>query len=147
MLRYLSIPFIVLSLLLAGCQTSMIKQFDQLKPGMEKDDVLSLMGSPNQTQRFHGKDRWRYVFYDQRIRFEKEVHFFEGNAVYIGNTWEPPVEQSAVVADQKNEARNKEIDAEVKKDQELHRSAYTEYEAKNKGEKKVLYVPQFEPIR
>lgn len=147
MLRYLSILLLSASVVLTGCQTSMLKQFDKLKPGMEKDDVLGLMGSPSQAQRFHGKDRWRYVFYDQRIRFEKEVHFFEGNAIYIGEVWEPPVEQSAVAVDKRNEEKNKAVDAEIARDKELHRSAYREYEAKTKGEKEVLYVPRFEPIR
>ncbi len=147
MLRYLSILLVSLGLILTGCQTSMLKQFEQLKPGMEKDDVLDLMGSPSQTQRFHGKDRWRYVFYDKRIRFEKEVHFFEGNAIYIGEVWEPAPEQSAVAADKRNEERNKVIDAEIARDAEIHRSAYREYEAKTKGEKEVLYTPRFEPIR
>lgn len=147
MLRFIAIPLLGLSLLLTGCQTSMLKQFEQLKPGMEKDDVLDIMGSPSQAQRFHGKDRWRYVFYDQRIRFEKEVHFFENSAIYIGEVWQPAPENSAVVADQKNEEKNKAVDAAIAKDAELHRSAYTEYEAKTKGEKNVLYVPQYEPIR
>ncbi|MNJ93419.1 Outer membrane protein assembly factor BamE [compost metagenome] len=147
MLRYLTIPLLLMSLLLSACQTSMVKQFDRLKPGMEKDDVLDLMGSPDQTQRFHGKDRWYYVFYDKRTRFEKEVHFFKGNAIYIGDTWEPPQEQSAVAVDARNEARNKAIDAEIAKEEVANRAAYSGYESAVKGEDKVRYVPSFEPIR
>jgi outer membrane protein assembly factor BamE len=55
----MSIPVIVLGLLTSACQTSMLKQFDEVKPGMEKDDVLELMGSPDQTQRSQGRDRAR----------------------------------------------------------------------------------------
>jgi outer membrane protein assembly factor BamE len=125
----------------------MLRQFNELKPGMEKDDVLNRMGSPNQTQRFHGKDRWRYVFYDGDMRFEKEVQFFEGNATYIGETWQPPEDKSAYAMDAAYAAQNKQVDEQVAKDIEIHRNAYENYEAKTRGEDKVRYVPTFEPIR
>ncbi|WP_347358660.1 outer membrane protein assembly factor BamE [Bdellovibrio sp.] len=147
MLRYFAIPLISLSLLLTACQTSMLKQFNEVTPGMEKDDVLNLMGSPTRTQRFHGKDRWTYVFYDKRIRFEKEVQFFEGNAVYIGDTWQPAVERTAVAMDSRNDQKNREIDEMLAREVEGHRKSYEDYEKKAKGEDKVRYVPAFEPVR
>lgn len=125
----------------------MVKQFDEIKPGMEKAQVLALLGSPNQTQRSHGKDRWFYNFYDSQIRFQKEVQFFEGSAVYVGELWQPPVTQSAASADAKNAQQDKLIDEQIAKDIEIHRRDYDGYEAKSKGEDKVRYVPQFEPIR
>jgi len=147
MLRYLSIPFMLLMLSLTACQTSMVKQFDKVKLGMEKDDILDIMGSPNQVQRFHGKDRWSYVFYDKRIRFEKEVHFFDGNAVYIGDNYEPPVELSAAKVDAKNEASNQAAMAEQVQEVQQARKAYSNYEDEVRGNDKVRYVPQFEPIQ
>lgn len=143
MLRF----FAVAALLLTACQTNMVKQFEQVKPGMEKDDVLDLLGSPRQTQRFHGKDRWYYVFYEDRIRFEKEVHFFEGNAIYVGNKWEPPVEQSAAAIDTRNAAANQATDEAIKKEEAENRASYSGYEAEVRGEDKVRYIPQYEPIR
>jgi outer membrane protein assembly factor BamE len=125
----------------------MVRQFDKLKPGMEKDDVLDIMGTPTQTQRFHGKDRWQYVFYDKRIRFEKEIQFFEGNAIYIGDTWQPPAEKSAPVVDAKNEAKNQSIDAEIAKGVQENRKAYSSYEEEARGNDRVRFVPQFEPIQ
>lgn len=133
--------------ILSACQGSMIRQFEEVKPGMEKNDVLALMGSPNQAQRFHGKDRWYYNFYDNNIRFQKEVHFFEGNAVYIGDTWQPPAEKSAVAQDALNAQRNRELDDQMAKDIETYRREYENYESKSKGEDKVHYVPTFEPVR
>lgn len=42
-------PFILLAaFILSGCQTSMLKQFQQVSMGMEKADVLELMG-PQET--------------------------------------------------------------------------------------------------
>lgn len=147
MLRFLAIPLISLVMVLTACQTSMLRQFSQIKPGMEKDDVLDLMGSPTQAVRFHGKDRWMYVFYDDRIRFEKEVHFFEGNAVYVGDVWQPAEEHSAVALDAKNEQLNRELDAKVAQEVQSSRKAYDDYEKKAKGEDSVRYAPDFEPIR
>lgn len=147
MLRYAAIPLMAISLLTTACQTSMLKQFSKIQPGMEKDDVLDLMGSPTRTLRSQGKDRWTYVFYDDRIRFEKEVQFFEGNAIYVGEVWQPPTERSAVAMDTRNQQKNQEIDEAIAREVEGHRRAYDEYEKKAKGEDKVRYVPEFEPIR
>jgi outer membrane protein assembly factor BamE len=74
----------------SGCQSYPLKEFETITPGMEKNDVLGKIGSPSTSLRFHDKDRWIYVFYDEKFRFVKEVHFLEGNVVYIGDKWEPP---------------------------------------------------------
>ncbi|WP_413291876.1 outer membrane protein assembly factor BamE [Bdellovibrio sp. HCB185ZH] len=147
MLRLMSVPIVVIGLFTSACQTSMLKQFESIKPGMEKDDVLDLMGSPNQTQRVSGKDRWYYTFYDKRIRFQKEVQFVDGAAIYIGEVYQPPADQTAVAIDTRNESRNKQIDEEIKKEVQENRKAYDAYESQTKGTDKVRYVPQFEPIR
>jgi len=147
MFRYLALPVVLIGLLTTACQTSMLSQFESIKPGMEKDDVLDIMGSPSQTQRFHGKDRWYYIFYDNRIRFEKEVQFFEGNAVYIGDTMQPEPSRTAFAVDVENEKKNHELDMEVAKDIEKNRRAYEVYESQTKGTDKVRYLPTFEPIR
>lgn len=145
--RFLVFCLAAAGCLLTACQTSALKDFEKIKPGMEKQDVLEVMGNPSRTQRFHGKDRWTYIFYDSRIRFEKEVQFFEGNAVYVGNTWEPPVEQSAAMVDKRNEERNAAIDAELAREATENRNAYSNYELKVHGDDKVRYVPDFKPLR
>lgn len=142
-----SILFIASLSLLTACQGSPLKDFQKITPGMEKNDVLGLMGNPSRTQRFHGKDRWTYIFYDEQIRFEKEIQFFEGNAVYIGDTWQPAPEKSAVVADQKNEQKNTAIDIEIAREAKEARNAYSDYESRVKGENKVRYLPEFKPIQ
>ncbi|RYZ77609.1 MAG: outer membrane protein assembly factor BamE, partial [Proteobacteria bacterium] len=101
------------SSLLSACQTNMLKEYDSLHAGMEKDDVLDKMGSPQRTQRARGKDRWTYVFYHDRIRYEKEVQFFEGTAVYVGDAPQPA--ESAIQADAKNEAANKAVEEDIAK--------------------------------
>ncbi|MGZ3769433.1 MAG: outer membrane protein assembly factor BamE domain-containing protein [Bdellovibrio sp.] len=137
----------LLGVMTTACQTSMLRQFSSVKQGMEKAEVLDLMGSPQATQRFHGKDRWTYIFYDNKIRFEKEVHFFNGTAIYVGDIWQPEPEKSAVAMDIQIEKKNREIDEQIAKAVEQHRKEYDAYESASKGQDKVRYVPHFEPIR
>lgn len=133
------------ALLLTACQTNMLNEYNKLHLGMEKDDVLEVMGSPQRTQRFHGKDRWTYVFYQDRIRYEKEIQFFEGNATYVGDIWQPEV--SAAQADAKNEAENKAIAEETVRKYEDNPQAYSNYEKEVRGTDKVRYVPNFRPVQ
>lgn len=147
MLRHLAIPITLMALLTSACQTSMVKQFEEVKPGMEKAEVLAIMGSPQQTRRIHGKDRWFYNFYENKIRFQKEIQFFEGSAVYVGDISQPEVAQTAAAVDAKNAKKNQEIDDQIAADIEKHRRDYMNFESQSKGEDKVRYVPDFEPIR
>ncbi|MGZ3781617.1 MAG: outer membrane protein assembly factor BamE domain-containing protein [Pseudobdellovibrionaceae bacterium] len=125
----------------------MLKQFSEIKPGMEKAEILDIVGSPQSTQRFHGKDRWSYIFYDNYIRVEKEVHFFNGSAVYVGDVWQPDSNKSAVAMDLTFEKKNRELEEQLAKEVENHSRAYEAYEKKVKGTDKVRYAPNFEPIR
>ncbi len=88
-----------------GCQTPPLKDYKRLTLGMEKHDVLEIMGNPTRTQRWQGKDRWTYIFYDSGIRLEKEVHFFENTSVYVGEPLKPEV--SAEEQDKINELKNR----------------------------------------
>lgn len=141
----LTISLISSSLLLSACQTNMLKEYNKLHIGMEKDDVLEVMGSPARTQRFHGKDRWSYIFYEDRIRYEKEVQFFEGNAIYVGEKWEP--EMTAAQVDAKNEASNKAVEEESVRKYQENPQAYSNYEKEVRGTDKVRYVPSFKPVQ
>lgn len=149
--------FLFLQFILIGCQTSMYHQFEQVNLGMDKDDVLQIMGSPQRTQRWRGKDRWTFVFYEDRIRFEKEVQFHEGIATYVGQIWQPPKEESAEYIDQKNKERSEYLDKiayapivitdtnfknEVMYQPQIdeQKSNLTEIEAE------LIYIPTFEPV-
>lgn len=149
MLRLLMSILLTSSFALVGCQTSMVKQFNQVKSGMDKDDVLEIMGSPNRTERFHGKDRWTYVFYDNQIKHQKEVQFFEGSAVYIGDTWQPPEEKSAFAIDKRNEESEKAIQEQLAKEESVLQAArreFTTYESSVRSEDRVRYVPAFKGV-
>lgn len=131
-------------LLLVGCATNMQKQFERVQVGMEKTEVLSLMESPQRTQRWHGLDRWTYIFYNDGNRFEKEVHFSDGKATYVGEVFQPPV--TASEQDLKNEEANQQVEALAQTKREEARKAFPDYEQQSKGTDTIRYVPQFKPV-
>lgn len=93
-----------------GCQTSRLKEFETVRGGMSKSEVIELVGGPQRAQRWHGRDRWEYRFYNtvdgDVIR---EVHFEDGKSTYVGAAIKPAV--SADDQDRLNEAYNHKANA------------------------------------
>lgn len=133
------------SFLLWGCQTLPADDFERLKPGMDKNEVLEIMGNPQRSERWHGMDRWTYIFFDTSKRQEKEVHFSQGKAVYIGGRYVPPV--TAAEQDTIFENENRELEKAWAERREQIRNQYQNYENEVRGTGDVRYVPQFEPIK
>lgn len=124
----------------------MPKQFSRLQVGMEKDDVLVMMESPQRTQRWKGQDRWTYIIYDDNNnRTLKEVHFENGRVVYTGDPQIPAV--GADKQDQINQESNTEIENLSKAQQQQQRQEFPKYEESVKGSDQIRYVPQFDPIQ
>ena len=134
-----------LCFLMLGCATDMKEQFGRIKVGMEKDEVLSLMDSPQRTQRWHGMDRWTYIFYDENQRLEKEVHFADGKANYVGDHQAPAL--SAEERDARNEAENKNLEAIYATQKQETRKAFSDYEQHMKSQDSIRFVPQFVPVQ
>jgi outer membrane protein assembly factor BamE len=128
-----------------GCQTNELKQYEKLKVGMDKGDVIDVMGSPRRTERWHGQDRWTYVFYQDREQYLKEVHFMGGRASYIGDLWKPEI--SADEVDRQNEASNREIEALWSKQREDKRAQSSKYFGSDPGTQQILHVPTFQPVQ
>lgn len=87
---------------LAGCQTPREKEFEGVKVGMAKDQVLNTAGNPTVSRRWKGMDRWIYFY--PSADTSKEVHFLEGKVVYAGGAYQPPV--SAAEQDRLNDEAN-----------------------------------------
>lgn len=137
---------VVALLVNSGCQTSMGNDFMKLKPGMEKAEVLDIMGTPQRTQRWRGLDRWTYVFYEREMREEREVHFDGGKAAYVGAKYVPPV--SAEQQDVMNEASNREVEDRVRRNREEASRQLENYEGELRGtESNPGYVPTFDPVQ
>lgn len=143
-MRYIYVLFI-LALALTGCQTNQLKAFEKLKVGMDKGEVLGIMGSPQATQRWQGMDRWTYSFWQDDQFYKKEVHFSESFSKYVGEVYKPEV--SAAQQDQVNEAANVEVEAlDVARKQETIKG-YSDYENSVRGEKDIRFVPSFAPVQ
>lgn len=131
---------------LTACQSSMLRSFENVKPGMDKHQVLESLGSPSSVTRLHGKDRWIYNFYDEDVQKTKEVHFEDGRAVYVGDAWTPPPEKSAALRDKANDDKEQVFQAEAKARDDARRKnadLYREYEESAHNKAKVKYMPTF----
>lgn len=141
---------IVCAATLSACQSSMVRSFESLHPGMDKSQVLERVGNPDTTTRLHGQDRWIYKFYEDSIRFEKEVHFLDGILVYSGNGWTPAPEKSAVAVDQKVQQIEQTFQAEDQARAELKKQnaeEFRKYEESRTADKKVRYIPKFVELK
>lgn len=97
---------LIATMLLSGCQTARYKEFEKIKGGMSKGEVLAAIGGPNRTQRWHGRDRWEYTLYGHPDGdLVREVHFEEGISTYIGPAIKPAI--SADQQDRINDAKNR----------------------------------------
>lgn len=142
--------FISLCFLMISCQTNMARQFDKIKPGADKDAVLDLLGNPRNITRIAGEDRWYYLYYQEDIRQQKEVHFRDGLVVYSGDRKKPTPEIDPVAIDSKNSELNKKLDDEAESRKEASKNAYTNYlkfEKKVKKENEIQYLPEFETVQ
>ncbi|OFZ12245.1 MAG: hypothetical protein A2Z20_04310 [Bdellovibrionales bacterium RBG_16_40_8] len=67
-----------------GCASSQKGGVRSIKPGMDKSDVLDILGDPKLSSREHGLDRWTYSI-DGPTGEELTYIFFEKDKVsYIG---------------------------------------------------------------
>lgn len=138
-----SITLIFMLFATSACQTNDLKEFEKLKLGMDKDEVLGIMGSPRRSERRLGQDRWTYVFYNQGQLHQKSVLFDENKASYVGDPIQPAV--SAAEQDQKNEVENAALESKWAEQRIEHRKQSEEY--LNSSESKPRYVPKFEPVQ
>jgi outer membrane protein assembly factor BamE (lipoprotein component of BamABCDE complex) len=116
-----------ISLLALGCQTPRFREFEQVKVGMSKEQVLSTAGNPSSRDRKDSVDRWSYSLHDHPDgKTVREVHFVEGVSTYVGPKLVPVI--SAEQQDQLNEIKNREAEerervdySSVQKQYEIHR--------------------------
>jgi outer membrane protein assembly factor BamE len=78
---------ILMMLFFTACQTNQIKEFSRVSAGMDKGQVLDILGSPQNSERWKGKDRWLYVMFENKQRVIKEIQFEDGKVVYSGEEY------------------------------------------------------------
>ena len=69
-----------------GCSTAMHKAVNDVKPGMDKSDVLELLGNPKYTKRSNSTDIWKYKFYKNDTLMSKKIYFHSGSVIKVGRT-------------------------------------------------------------
>lgn len=137
-------------LALTACQSSMIRAFQNVQNGMDKHQVLEMVGDPNSTTRMHGKDRWLYHFYEDGVPRDKEVHFQGGQVVYVGDPWQPAPERTATATDAKHAEQEAAIQAQEQKnieDRKNANDALAELEKQSRHQDKVRYMPTFVDVK
>lgn len=92
--------------LLAGCQLaiSRTEEFNQVRVGMSKQDVIETLGSPSWSERKEGEDLWIYFLDPQDRSKEKIVYFADGMVVGKGDRKTPAI--TAEEADALKEPRS-----------------------------------------
>jgi outer membrane protein assembly factor BamE (lipoprotein component of BamABCDE complex) len=128
---------------LVSCQ-SHLEKFDSLKVGMDKDDVLSEVGSPKTTLRRSSTDRWLYSIYDQNKSNEREAHFINGVLTYKGQPIPPKI--SAQKQDQLNKQANALAEVSSQQRKQERKDLLQSFERSVKGDEEVLAVPAFVPV-
>lgn len=72
-------------LTLLGCTTPPLKKFPGVKVGMDKTDVLELVGSPTSKEREDGTDIWHYRFWDEDKWVDKVIIIKLDRVTYSGD--------------------------------------------------------------
>lgn len=139
-----TIALLISSSIIFGCSTNPVDDWAQVKPGMDKHEVLEIMGNPTRTQRLRGNDRWTYVFYDQNSKKSKVVEFSDGAATYVGDKPSPVI--SAEDQDVINETTNAALTKKLQKQREEADKALEDFEKANTPGADST-VPQYEPVR
>ncbi len=130
---------IIALLALTACQTT-VKDFGEVKEGMRKYDVLEIVGGPNSSTRWKGRDRWTYRFIDRDSEEVREVVFKEGRVIYAGEQVPPRV--TAEDQDKINEESNR---AAALRETELRQKLYKDWEEANQPKAEPL--PTFRRVK
>src|SRR4051812_19130610 len=89
---YFLVPLISIGLAI-GCRTPMSLNLKKIELGMEKDQIIELLGPPQVSQRLHGQDVWTYIFYDKENKQGRELVFENGRLSRLGEAKFEPTNQ------------------------------------------------------
>ena len=107
--------FICSTLWILGCQTPLSESTQSLKIGMEKSEVLEVLGSPHQTRRIRGQDQWSYFYFQEaKGRYQTDLMFRERRLVSMNSI--PPLSPTELLL---NESQTlEEYESRVRKARE-----------------------------
>lgn len=109
---------------IAACATTNYENFGQLEKGMDKDQVLHLVGNPKRTDRTNSIEKWSYRYFtgdNQEVENLKFVKFSNGKVIEFGNDTEETERLSDLSKSaERKEAKRKKKQAVDKKVEEAY---------------------------
>lgn len=86
-----SLVFLSLLLILNNCSTQQkrVEEFEAIRIGMLKSEVLHTAGAPHWSDRYHDLDRWIYYLKPKDRQTERVVYFRNGKVVLKGERIKP----------------------------------------------------------
>lgn len=111
---------IIFSLLFVACSTPQHQRISQVRKGMDKSDVLDIIGGPNAAKRKNGKDVWIYIYYEKNEKKGKQYTFNKGHLIEIADySFAPDLESQISDSD-----TFKEYEKKIKSDRESSSEEY-----------------------
>ena len=100
-------------LLLTGCATSVPLALDEIRPGMDKDQVLEKAGNPARTFREAAQDHWIYSYFRGDEEWRRDIIFDSGKVIKVSralskNNWMSNLENSESMEEYEAQAREHE---------------------------------------
>ena len=129
-----------------GCATNEAQQFEKLKVGMDKSEVLEVMGSPRRAERHQGTDHWTYKIYKDNRQDQKEIQFQDGKSTYLGEIIKPKI--SAEEQDRRNEESNLALEGRWAEERDEYQKRISGLPTSDQSSKDApAYSPKFEPVQ
>ena len=113
-------------LFLSGCATPQHELMGKVTTGMDKGEVLDVLGGPNVSKRRNGRDIWIYVFYENNKKRGRKFVFHKNTLTDISDyDFNPSLE------DRINDSDSfKEYERKIKKDRESAKDEYKDLNGK-----------------
>lgn len=111
-------------------------EFDSIKVGMTKFEVIDKAGPPHWSDRWKGHDRWMYYMVPDDRQTERVVYFKEGQVVLTGERIQPLFSAEEVEEIKKPRVSKKAQDFKpTYNEEQLREVIKKEIEKENKGKK------------
>lgn len=114
---------LVFTMFLGACSTvskTEVEEFKGVKNGMDKSEVLDILGSPKTSYHADGKDVWNYEIHEKDNMFRREIHFQKGLVTYNGKSSLDAADRQ--ISSDKKEAKDSEKKKEDKEFKEYKKS-------------------------
>lgn len=83
-MKLLIVLYSILAIMNVACSTKKMRQIEKVQIGMDRDDVLDIMGSPSRVDRSRQPHIWRYNIIEGSKLIVKEIHFQGHSVHYVG---------------------------------------------------------------